>query len=121
MKLLTLYIDASDWSVGHNGQFPKLIEWDLDDTERPLHVSEGWGHGLGGGQFSLEAFITSEWFDWLNRPNSLWAKEITSPHKSKIGDSPNIGPMLLQASAHHTLQPPYFIEQNLPILSSTEN
>ncbi|OEE65874.1 hypothetical protein A1OO_08680 [Enterovibrio norvegicus FF-33] len=115
MKSLLLYIDIGDWNGGNNGQYPKIIEWDLEDNERPVNVSEGWGHGLGGGRFSLKAFISSEWFDWLQDPQSKWVKDTLTSHNAMNNDIQSIKRILSNQSVEHSFDLPDNLCRSLQI------
>ncbi|MEZ9524680.1 hypothetical protein [Enterovibrio norvegicus] len=106
MKSLLLYIDVGDWNGRHNGQYPKIIEWDLEDNELPVNVSEGWGHGFGGGRFSLEDFISSEWFGWLQCPQSKWVTNILTNHDSMRDNIQSISRLLSKQSVDHCFDLP---------------
>ncbi|WP_210397486.1 hypothetical protein [Motiliproteus sediminis] len=76
MTKIILKIELGDWDGGHNGRYPKIIEWNLDDENYPIEESEGWGHGLGGSRASLNNFIKSNCVENLKGEDSDWAYEI---------------------------------------------
>ena len=73
MTKIILYIEVGDWDGGHNGYYPKLIEWNLEDEHYPIEESDGWGHGLGGSRSSLQNFLISSNFEKLKSVDSEWA------------------------------------------------
>ncbi|MFZ3185958.1 MAG: hypothetical protein WA173_17665 [Pseudomonas sp.] len=112
MKLLILYIDIGRWDGGHDGQYPKVIAWDLENNERPMSISEGWGHGLGGGEYSLNEFMTSEWFSRLEEPKSQWARKIIAG-KGATGQKKSVGQELLKESENHRFNLPSNLKEIL--------
>jgi hypothetical protein len=78
MSYILLKIETGTWVGGHDGQYPKLIEWELGCLESPISESEGWGHGLGGGSSTLKGFAKGIRFAKLNSASSSWAYAIIS-------------------------------------------
>jgi len=78
MSYILLKIETGTWVSGHDGQYPKLIEWEIGCPESPICESEGWGHGFGGGSSTLKGFAKSARFAKLNSEYSSWAYAIIS-------------------------------------------
>jgi len=53
-KIINLVYIKGHWESGHDGQYPIVLDIDTNNMAKPFLVSEGWGHGLMGGQFSLK-------------------------------------------------------------------
>jgi hypothetical protein len=72
MAKMILAVDIGHWTGGHNGQYPHLIEFTMAHLNRPFHVSEGWGHGLGGTAYSLAQFVETPYYLKL-KTDAPWA------------------------------------------------
>lgn len=72
MARMILSAEIGHWTGGHNGQYPHLIEFTMAHLNRPFHVSEGWGHGLGGAAYSLAQFVETPYYLKL-KTEAPWA------------------------------------------------
>ena len=64
-----IVVVKGDWQGGHHGSYPKVLSVCLD-SEEPFGVSEGWGHGLGGGFFTLKDLVEKKFIEIFNREES---------------------------------------------------
>ena len=69
-------VDKSNLSQPHSSEWPKLIAYSFD--KRKLLLEEGRGHGLMGGEISLDNFNTSEWKDMFIAADSEWFLDLLS-------------------------------------------
>ena len=53
-KTTNLVYIKGHWESGHDGQYPIVLDIDTNNMAKPFLASEGWGHGLMGGQCSLK-------------------------------------------------------------------
>lgn len=75
MARMILLLDLGDWTGGHHGQSPYVVEFDSERLDSPFDVSEGWGHGLGGSRYSLTRFVETEDYSQL-KLHAPWAATI---------------------------------------------
>ncbi|WP_249552976.1 MULTISPECIES: hypothetical protein [Shewanella] len=75
MARMILLLELGDWTGGHHGQSPYLVEFDSKRLDSPFNVSEGWGHGLGGSRYSLARFVETEHYTQL-KLHASWAAAI---------------------------------------------
>lgn len=75
MARMILLLDLGDWTGGHHGQSPYVVEFDSERLDSPFDVSEGWGHGLGGSRYSLARFVETEDYSQL-KLHAPWAATI---------------------------------------------
>ncbi|MFB2650775.1 hypothetical protein [Shewanella mangrovisoli] len=75
MARMILLLDLGDWTGGHHGQSPYLVEFDSERLDSPFDVSEGWGHGLGGSRYLLARFVETEDYNQL-KLHAPWAASI---------------------------------------------
>ncbi|ABK50051.1 conserved hypothetical protein [Shewanella sp. ANA-3] len=75
MTRMILLLELGDWTGGHHGQSPYLVEFDSERLDSPFDVSEGWGHGLGGSRYSLARFVETEDYHQL-KLHAPWAVSI---------------------------------------------
>lgn len=75
MARMILWLDLGDWTGGHHGQYPYVVEFDSKRLDAPFSASEGWGHGLGGAAYSLAQFVETEAYTRLNN-HAPWAAAI---------------------------------------------
>lgn len=109
MTNILLKIETGNWDGGHHGQFPKIYEWDLDDLERPIVQSDGWGHGYGGCSFSVEEFAKRNGLSKLKGIESDWAYTILKNALENNLGNVDISEKLVSAAPHHKIG----IEENV--------
>ena len=118
MSRIILKIATGDWDGGHNGLYPKLVEWNLDDEDFPIEESDGWGHGFGGGRSSIQSYVSSGEFGQLKDGESGWAYEIILNSMNANLTIKEIGNALLTESRKHPVKIP---EKLLIILNRNGN
>lgn len=106
MTKILLKLELGDWDGGHNGQYPKIIEWNLEDSVRPIEESEGWGHGLGGGSSLLDIFMNSKQFYHLGEGDSTWAHKVILSATQNNLRVPEISRLLLSESKNNKVHVP---------------
>lgn len=106
MNKIILKIELGNWDGGNNGIYPKLLEWNLDNTERPIDQSDGWGHGLGGHSLSLAEFVQTKGFKELENSPSQWVYEILLGAVNSGLNTRKIERLLLEASKEHMVDIP---------------
>ena len=72
MKPQILIFIQGDWDGGHNGHYPIICELREYDKQNPISLTEGWGHGIGGGYFSFQQFLNTECTNILYKKEALW-------------------------------------------------
>lgn len=82
------YIDIilikGDWYGMHHGTYPKRLSVN-PSLDEPFAVSEGWGHGLCGGYFTLEELVEGEFIKIFDRVESLTVfNKIMSAYENKM-------------------------------------
>ncbi|MFV0596416.1 hypothetical protein [Shewanella sp.] len=75
MARMILWLELGDWTGGHHGKSPYIVEFDSKRLHAPFCVSEGWGHGLGGSSYSLARFVETEHYTQL-KLHAPWATTI---------------------------------------------
>jgi hypothetical protein len=110
MNKILLKIELGDWDGGHNGQYPRVIEWNLEDENRPVEESEGWGHGFGGGNSSLEIFAQSKQFYYLSQGDSSWAHQIILNALQKGLTVSEVGSLLMVEAEKHKVNLPLHLQ-----------
>ena len=73
-KTTNLVYIKGHWESGHDGQYPIVLDIDTNNMAKPFLVSEGWGHGLMGDQFSLNDLC--QLIESYNREESKTVYEI---------------------------------------------
>ena len=106
MNVILLKIEIGSWDGGHDGKYPKTIEWDLDDRDSPILVCDGWGHGVGGGALTLEKFVKNRRFSELSKGGSTWAHTIISNGVIDKLSVMEIGERLRKESLNHIIHVP---------------
>lgn len=78
-KQIDIVVIKGSWQGGHHGVYPKILSVN-PESETPFWVSEGWGHGLGGGAFTLKALVAEGVIELFNGPESahIYAKIVTA-------------------------------------------
>ena len=78
-KFFDIVVIEGSWQGGHHGVYPKVLSVN-PESEAPFWVSEGWGHGLGGGAFTLKALVAEGAIELFNRPESaaIYTKIVTA-------------------------------------------
>jgi hypothetical protein len=64
-----IIIIKGDWIGGNHGSYPKVLSVN-PSKEKSFGVSEGWGHGFGGGVFTLQDLIIKKFVNVFNRDES---------------------------------------------------
>ncbi|WP_444942766.1 hypothetical protein ACJJIK_11015 [Microbulbifer sp. ZKSA006] len=68
-KYTDIVVIRGNWQGGHHGTHPKVLSVSPESDE-PFGVSEGWGHGLGGNNFSLKELVEKEFIEIFNTKES---------------------------------------------------
>ncbi len=68
-EYIDIVVIRGEWQGGHHGTHPKVLSVN-PESEEPFGVSEGWGHGLGGGNFSLKDLIEKKFIEIFDTSES---------------------------------------------------
>lgn len=109
MAKMILAVDIGHWTGGHNGQYPHLIEFTMAHLNRPFHVSEGWGHGLGGTAYSLAQFIETPYYLKL-KTDAPWAFAIIEQGLAQQNINAIATALSMQYADHSPLVPAHLME-----------
>ncbi len=67
---------------GNHGNWPYEVGLDFDNSERPIVLAEGSGHGSMGGNFLLQETLDQVWQSHLERCDCLYLREIALAEQS---------------------------------------
>jgi hypothetical protein len=74
----------------HSSEWPKLIAYSYETKK--IYISEGEGHGFGGGLLSIDQVAAGKWSEFFNDVNAMWFKD--SLVKGELNTIKNEGEML---------------------------
>lgn len=109
MAKMILAVDIGHWTGGHNGQYPHLIEFTMAHLNRPFHVSEGWGHGLGGAAYSLAQFVETPYYLKL-KTGAPWAFAIIEQNLAQQNIDAIAAALSMRYADHPPLVPAHLME-----------